>query len=219
VQHNHGSIEEAYNTCLFALEDTYLQTGSRRAIQHRLVRICKKLEKPDTYYFHLTNHEDQIESQVIYGLRFPSNFEHRPYNNFNHFVWASFVAEKTYSETARKALYRDQEGNDVTVENLALQFWVNQGWKGYHSENSVLSTLFGMLFWDILFDDSVPGVFSSPFQDCPLDLRTEFFYESRREAIDQQVKRIDSGEFLRILEEVDDRERPYSTRCRGNVQN
>ncbi|KAJ3415869.1 hypothetical protein HDV05_003933 [Chytridiales sp. JEL 0842] len=126
-----------------------------------------------------------------------------------------YKPDKVYSEASRKARYLNAEGEEVGVENLVLQWFQHQGWKGYHSENSILSTLFGMLFWDILFDDTVPGVFSSPFQDAPLDLRTEFFYESRKEKVDKRLKDIEAGEFLRILEEVDDRERPLLTRCRA----
>ncbi|RKO84673.1 hypothetical protein BDK51DRAFT_11527, partial [Blyttiomyces helicus] len=77
----------------------------------------------------------------------------------------------------RKAQYRGENEEPVSVEELALEHYRREGWKGFHSENSIITTLWGMLFWDILFDDSVPGAFNSPYQAAPLDLFTEFFYD------------------------------------------
>ena len=41
------------------------------------------------------------------------------------------------------------------------------------------STMFSLLFWDVLFMD-VPDVFRTPFQSAPLDLSTPLFYPTRK---------------------------------------
>jgi hypothetical protein len=52
-------------------------------------------------------------------------------------------------------------------------------WKGWHCEGSILRSLFGILMWDVFFQD-VPNVFYTPYQDQPLDLLYgRAFYENR----------------------------------------
>lgn len=58
-----------------------------------------------------------------------------------------------------------KSGKVGTVEEVALDYFTSRhGWRGVHSETSIITTLFGLLFWDILFDDTVPGVFWSDTQ-------------------------------------------------------
>jgi len=40
---------------------------------------------------------------------------------------------------------------------------VETGWKGLHAENGIVTTLFGLLFWDVLFSAQV-DVFQTEFQ-------------------------------------------------------
>lgn len=103
----------------------------------------------------------------------------------------------------------------VSVENFALEHYALQGWKGFHSENSIIMTLFGLLFWDAIFDPSIPGVFNSPFQVAPLDLRTEYFYESRKDTIDLILKQIKDGFAAEMIISVTRRERVNRTACIG----
>ncbi len=107
----------------------------------------------------------------------------------------------------------DQE-TPLSVEDLALAHYARQGWKGYHSENSIITTLFGLLFWDILFMDDIPGVFESPYQVSPLDLGTVYFYETRKDAISKRLAEIQNEDFS-ILDRVNKEERPRETRCIG----
>jgi hypothetical protein len=44
--------------------------------------------------------------------------------------------------------------------------------------------------WDIIFDATIPFVFQTPFQDCPLDFSSEAFYQSRREKIEERLELI-----------------------------
>ena len=62
----------------------------------------------------------------------------------------------------KKALYKGSCG-DCTVEGFALEHYKRLGWHGSHTENSVMTTLFALLFFDILFKPK-EGAFESAFQ-------------------------------------------------------
>ncbi|KAK4328339.1 hypothetical protein Pmani_001251 [Petrolisthes manimaculis] len=79
---------------------------------------------------------------------------------------------------------------DVTVcsvEELSLGHYKIQGYtEGLHREGTTINSLFGLLFWDVLYAP-VPDVFRSPYQAAPLDLDDAHFYTARKELI---VKRL-----------------------------
>lgn len=84
----------------------------------------------------------------------------------------------------------------------------------FHSEGNILSTIWGLLFWDILFSP-VPGAFETPYQSAPLDIATECFYFSRKEAIERRLHEIKEGKAPDIIAEVDDKYRENNTMCVG----
>lgn len=55
--------------------------------------------------------------------------------------------------------------------------------KGIHCEGSLMSSLFFIFFWDIIFNDSVACSFVGPIQTVPLDFFGTHFFENRKEAI------------------------------------
>lgn len=60
---------------------------------------------------------------------------------------------------------------------------------GLHCEGGVWATLFGLLFWSVLFADVV-GVFRTRFQTGPLDQGTHSFGSSRADLIEARLKEI-----------------------------
>ena len=81
-----------------------------------------------------------------------------------------------------KSRFYGLDGEQVGVEELALQFYASEeggGWRGMHSEGGIWATLFGLLLWPCLFMP-VPDVFRSPFQTSPLDLDTDAFFPPRK---------------------------------------
>ncbi|KAI8610016.1 hypothetical protein BC830DRAFT_784768 [Chytriomyces sp. MP71] len=172
-----GRHDDAYLAGLDALRDGAVQFGSRRSVEARLVRLSKRGDATRRMREGIVAVEAGLSATRLRACH-----------------TTVVIAEKTFSQTGRKALYMcPVVGEAVHVEQLALNEFEKLGYKGLHSENSVVTTLFGMLFWDILFDDSVPGVFASPFQDAPLDLGTEFFYLARRNKIDRRLENLTSG--------------------------
>jgi Fanconi-associated nuclease 1 len=63
----------------------------------------------------------------------------------------------------KKPLYQTDDGEICSVEMFALKSYEKKEWKGYHSENSLCTTLFAILFFDIMFTPK-PDVFESEYQ-------------------------------------------------------
>ncbi|KAJ5100253.1 hypothetical protein N7456_006305 [Penicillium angulare] len=99
----------------------------------------------------------------------------------------------------------EREGGECRVESMCLSWYRDHGWKGYHSEGGIVRTLFGYLFYDILFT-YVPNVFQTPFQTCPLDLHTDVFYPSRASEINHRLVEITNGDAERIIRDIHTRE-------------
>ncbi|KAF5358415.1 hypothetical protein D9756_001293 [Leucocoprinus leucothites] len=102
----------------------------------------------------------------------------------------------------------------VNVETYALQRYEMEGYVGFHSETRILTTIFGLVFWDIIFS-SVPGAFETQFQAGPLDMFEESFYLARHALFEARLKEIEDGKAGEYLKRHDDRFRPKQTWCIG----
>lgn len=84
----------------------------------------------------------------------------------------------------------------------------------FHCEGKALRTIFGILFWDIIFAP-IPGAFETPYQTAPLDISHESFYTSRQHLIDERLHDIRHGKAHEILEAIDIKHRERATWCVG----
>ena len=77
----------------------------------------------------------------------------------------------------------DCDFDDTSVERFVLEALLEQygGW-GIHSENAVLKTLTGLVYWDAIFS-AVPSAFTNPFQSAPHDLLAHEFASARIEEL------------------------------------
>ena len=101
--------------------------------------------------------------------------------------------------------------SEVTVEGWVLEWWEEKGYKGYHSESSVITTLFGLLMWPVLFHP-LPGAFETPYQTAPLDLGEDTFAPARKEIFEERLEKMGSTKAaLEMLRETDERERERGT--------
>ncbi|XP_027759470.1 fanconi-associated nuclease 1 isoform X1 [Empidonax traillii] len=107
----------------------------------------------------------------------------------------------------------DEEGGEgcsvstimCSVEELALSHYRRTGFdQGIHGEGSTFLTLYGILMWDIIFMDDIPDVFRNSYQTAPLDLYTDSFYESRRDAIEARLQQLHSASSETLAELVAD---------------
>ncbi len=186
-----GRLSEAQRACRDGLEDPAVREGDRVALRNklrtleggrgRLRRGLGALEPP-------TRRRDEEEPlHVTPGLqadgRAPREVVVR-----SRLVSAGRGRRLQFAGTSRQVL---------TVESVALEAYRLRGMDGIRTENTFFTTLFGLLFWDIIFMD-IPDVFQNPYQDAPLDFGTDHFYEARRDAIEQRLRAL-QDDCLRIL--------------------
>ncbi|KAG0701782.1 hypothetical protein DFH29DRAFT_982609 [Suillus ampliporus] len=117
-------------------------------------------------------------------------------------------------EEKGKSIWVGRDNLHVSVEFLALQWYEDQGFKGIHSETRIITTLFGILFWDIIFL-SIPGAFETPFQTAPLDIAEDAFYHARRDIIDARLKELEDGRGEDIVKKVEAEHKALKTWCVG----
>ncbi|MGR3810200.1 VRR-NUC domain-containing protein [Jiulongibacter sp. NS-SX5] len=78
------------------------------------------------------------------------------------------------------AIYRGQ------VELGTIEHYVAEGKYAIFSENHLWRGIFGLIFWDIIFDPSLVA-FHHPFQRRPSDLHLPDFYDKRKEVIHEHL--------------------------------
>ena len=62
--------------------------------------------------------------------------------------------------------------------HLSVIFQTNL-FNSFHSEMFILTTIFALLFWDVIFADTL-GTFKTPYQFAPGDLTEDLFYYGKR---------------------------------------
>ncbi len=81
------------------------------------------------------------------------------------------------------------ESQSGSPERAAVAYFESKGQSAFRSENLLWRTLFGLLFWDELFSDRDAAT-HSPFELLPASLQTGAFYDMRRDAIENKLKKI-----------------------------
>lgn len=156
---------EALILCESALNDSWLRTSALTSIKRRQ----KKLKKSDDD-LSLNFFEDEPEIITIKGRIQGGN-------------------------VTGKKVKLHLDGDDLSlgsVEEFVLNEFSRDGWEGVHSESSCFTTLFTLLFWDLLFDLEVPDVFQTAYQTAPLDLNTDAFYPARTVVLEERLKLIET---------------------------
>lgn len=90
------------------------------------------------------------------------------------------------------AVYRGQ------VELGTIEHYLQEGKYAIFSENHLWRGIFGLVFWQIIFD---PGLvaFHHPFQRRPSDLHLPDFYEKRKEAVHRHLESFENIEDLLVF--------------------
>lgn len=98
-----------------------------------------------------------------------------------------------------------------SVEQQAATF-LKQQWQAVHYvENALMSTLFGLAFWEQIFE-AVPGVFHNPFQSAPTDMYESAFRERRKDSLATRMMQLREQDLAIIL--VDAYQRYHHYACR-----
>jgi hypothetical protein len=86
------------------------------------------------------------------------------------------------------------------VEQGVSEYFVERGYQAVHSENYPWRGLFGLVFWDIIYDTNVQAI-HHPLQRSPSDFYLPDFYFKRQVQIKQRLAELDTTErFLETIE-------------------
>ncbi|NIJ53282.1 VRR-NUC domain-containing protein [Dyadobacter arcticus] len=81
------------------------------------------------------------------------------------------------------------------VEYGALEYYRSLGFKAFFSENEPWRALFGLLFWDIIYDTNVQTI-HNPFQRIPSDFFLPDFYYKRSALLRERLEAAHSREII-----------------------
>ncbi|WWC58851.1 uncharacterized protein I303_101396 [Kwoniella dejecticola CBS 10117] len=214
-------LRDATQTCIDALLDEDTHMIYRPALSRRLTRLENKLNLPSDErhisYAALTKCETRELSapRVVENMGQPKLRARSESLRLDREASLGMGDEEIRAggmgvQQTGKSVWLGREG-EVTVEGWVLEWWEDKGYKGFHSESSILTTLFTLLMWPILFLP-LPGAFETPYQTAPLDLGEDTFAPSRSEAIEKRLEEMSkTSKALHMLAEVDERERPKAT--------
>jgi hypothetical protein len=76
------------------------------------------------------------------------------------------------------------------VEFGVIDYYQNRNMKAEFTENHLWRSLFGLLFWDIIFDTD-PLAIHHPLQRSPSDLFKPTFFEKRKEKMEERLKMLE----------------------------
>ncbi|XP_074595359.1 fanconi-associated nuclease 1-like [Brevipalpus obovatus] len=99
----------------------------------------------------------------------------------------------------------DGEVKIIRVEEAALEFYrESESLRGIHCEGTVINSIFGILFWDILYncDNITSDAFHSIYQKVPLDLNSDVFYSRRRSLIEERLQALKIMTKVEIINEI-----------------
>ncbi len=140
----------------------------------RYVRSLYKLDRKEECRRRLEAMIDDPSSDS--ELSFAEDYLLRKFNQKRTHVFTDMLQ--------RAAIVTLDEGYLQDAETGVQESLRAEGKLAYRSENEIWNALFGLVFWEELFEG--PGVFS-PFERAPQDLFGADFYERRREAIERKL--------------------------------
>lgn len=110
-----------------------------------------------------------------------------------------------------RSVWRGLDHQPCHVEQLCLQHYASQGFKGYHCEGKLLTMIVVLVMWDVIFLPLIPGSFETPYQSAPLDLGSDAFPIVRSKEIRERLDHIERTGGLDLISTADGRERPNKT--------
>ncbi|MDV6250024.1 VRR-NUC domain-containing protein [Vibrio sp. EA2] len=88
------------------------------------------------------------------------------------------------------------------VELAAKEHFERLGWQVFYAENTLLNSLFGLTFWDVLFAP-IEGAFINAYQHRPLDLYHADFVSKREDLITSALENLAAEKAAALLEKYD----------------
>ncbi|OQU93707.1 VRR-NUC domain-containing protein [Cladophialophora immunda] len=216
----------ALKTCELGLQDKECHVIYHYDLQKRVKKLEKQLRVPlrEQHDFGHVKLGKAVERDVV-GIKIEQGREDTPSRNLtfsrknsvntvmdgdpaasNNTKRPSLPNQPSNPMLGSKTVWLDHLDTDlpVSVESMCLSHYRHVlGYKGYHSEGGILRTIFGLLFYDILFfNPYIPNVFQTAYQTCPLDLHTDSFFSARMPEILARINQISNGEAVEIVQRV-----------------
>lgn len=199
-----------------ALSEVALPSYERLMLRVGLYLERQKLFDHALAIFRLTNEPPSRERQVRILYKTKNIEEARvlcqqisfePKNADEHFFAIDFVSrleaeilkKRTKKSTTQQLHKSESILIDVAwkyqVEAGTIDYYVQQGSNAIFSENHLWRSIFGLLFWDIVFDTDSMAI-HHPLQRTPSDLYKPQFWEKRRNRLIERLELLENQEVL-----------------------
>ncbi|EGG09831.1 uncharacterized protein MELLADRAFT_103952 [Melampsora larici-populina 98AG31] len=188
------------------------------------LRVCEEgLNDPDTHeIYYLSLRRRLIRLKKSLGINQFSVEEWKVMNSSKNWCRKTLSGNRIEDgrEIGRKSKWNSTRNpwEEVSVEEFVLEkYCEDENWKGFHSEGSILTTLYSLIFWDVIFAP-VPGVFETSYQSAPLDLFTDAFAIVRSNLIKETIESFQKegiGKIKETLIKTYERESEKKTWCIG----
>ena len=155
----------------------YYQYVSIHPSGERKIRILEKLNRP--------NDALEIAQQLIEK---PSNATELTFA-LDYLNRSGIRIDRSMTQRLKKAKVIDLKRTNQRVETAVLKYFEEKGWNGVHSENFLWRGLFGLTFWQELFDEAF-GSFHHPLQRQPSDLHHVNFFSEREHKLKSRLSSI-----------------------------
>lgn len=175
----------------------YYKKSGLPPARERAARVLEKLDEDQkALNFCRKIAKDPIDdSEREFVSHFPDKLKRKMGKDYNKKVREVFETEELKVSNPK--------GN--RIEAWSLKHIEKSGLKGFYVENYLWTSLYGLIFWDLIFK-SKPGAFYNPFQRGPNDLYTEDFYLSRKREIDRRLRWIGTiGWIDEVVQTYDDK--------------
>jgi len=162
---------------------SYFRLTPKPPANERKIRILEKLNRTDE----AIEMAQQLVTQPTNAaeLTFASDYLNR----------SGIRIDRSMTKRLQSAPSIELKQNGLRVEQQVLAYFEEQGWNGIHAENFLWRSLFGLVFWEELFNEAL-GSFHHPLQRQPSDLHGERFYEARKEMLENRINAIKSKKGL-----------------------
>lgn len=200
---------------------TYMSEIARPSYERLILKVGAYLEKSKLYdealnTFRLTeqvpSRERQVRTLQKLGyidealslcqlmIAFPKNADEKFYAT--DFMNQVSSKKRVHKKSTTSWLHQSEsitisEGFRGQVEMGVVDYYINEGKMAVFSENLTWRAIFGLIFWDIVFDPSLVA-FHHPFQRRPSDLYLPDFYEKRQDLIVSHLESFDNIQTLLV---------------------
>ena len=128
------------------------------------------------------------------------------YKNANENFFAEDYLNRLLAKKSKKAVTKHLHNSEsVTVDILwkrkvefgVIDYYEQKGLKATFTENHLWRSLFGLMFWDIIFDTDTLAI-HHPLQRSPSDLFKPTFFEKRKERMEERLLMLEDEDATNI---------------------